>query len=182
MKSFTESRNETTPDEIWLLEHPSIYTLGLNGDPQHLIHPSHTPLVRTDRGGQITWHGPGQIIAYIMLDLRRINRGIRSTISCLESAAIMLLSGYGITGVSRLDAPGVYVSDCKIASIGLRVARGCTYHGLSLNVNPDLSFFSAINPCGYPNLSVTSLESMGINTSANSLSPALATALIRSFG
>lgn len=181
MKTFTETRNAATPDEIWLLQHPPIYTLGLNGDPQHLIQSIHIPLVRTDRGGQITWHGPGQLIAYILLDLRRMNRGIRNTVSCLEAAAIDLLASYGITGIARMDAPGVYVENRKIASIGLRVSRGCTYHGLSLNVNPDLSFFSAINPCGYAGLGVTSLQTLGIESEAAALGPALSTALIKSF-
>lgn len=181
MRSFTESRNVTTPDEIWLLQHPPIYTLGLNGDPQHLIQTTHIPLVKTDRGGQITWHGPGQLIAYVLLDLRRLNRGIRSTVSRLEAAVIDLLSGFGITGRARADAPGVYVDDCKIASIGLRITRGCTYHGLSLNIDPDLSYFLAINPCGHADLNVTSLQSLGIESGAPALAPALATALIRSF-
>ncbi|MGI9142776.1 MAG: lipoyl(octanoyl) transferase LipB [Fluviibacter sp.] len=181
MKSFTESRNATTPDEIWLLQHPAIYTLGLNGDPNNLIRPTNTPIIKTDRGGQITWHGPGQLIAYILLDLRRMNRGIKSTINCLEAAAIDFLASYGITGISRVNAPGVYVDDSKIVSIGLRVSRGCTYHGLSLNVNPDLSYFSAINPCGYTGLTVTSLQALEIETGASALAPALATALIKSF-
>ncbi len=181
MRTFTETRNAATPDEIWLLQHPPTYTLGLNGDPQHLIQPSNIPLIKTDRGGQITWHGPGQLIAYILLDLRRMNRGIRNTVSCLEDTVIDLLASYGITGFARMDAPGVYVDDCKIASIGLRVSRGFTYHGLSLNVNPDLSFFSAINPCGYAGLCVTSLQSLGIESEAAALGPALAAALINSF-
>ncbi len=181
MRSFTESRKTTTPDEIWLLQHPAIYTLGLNGDPRHLIHQTNIPLIRTDRGGQITWHGPGQLIAYILMDLRRINRGIRSTVNCLEGAIINLLAGYGIAGRAQADAPGVYVDARKIASIGLRVSRGCTYHGLSLNINPDLSYFSAINPCGRAGLGVTSLKSLGIESDSSAVAPALATALIKSF-
>ncbi len=172
----------TTPDEFWLLQHPATYTLGMNGDPQHLLRPIAIPLIKTDRGGQITWHGPGQLIAYTLLDLRRMNKGIRTIVNCLEAAVVKLLGCYGIVGTTLPNAPGVYVDGSKIASIGLRVIRGCTYHGLSLNINPDLNFFSAINPCGYSGLNVTSLEALGISSDTSAMAPALTAALIEAIG
>lgn len=162
MQRFTEQRDERTPDELWLLEHHPVYTLGLNGDLRHMIRATEIPVVKTDRGGQITHHGPGQLIAYVLVDLRRKNLGVRRLVSALENAAIGLLRQYGITAQARQDAPGVYVDGRKIASLGLRVRKGCSYHGLSLNVNPDLSPFSAINPCGYAGLEVTSLAALGV--------------------
>jgi len=182
MRRFTETREPATTDEIWFLEHPPIYTLGLNGNPEHLRHPVDIPVIKTDRGGQITWHGPGQLIAYTLLDIRRLNRGIRSTVTCLETAVTELLTTYGISATTRNDAPGVYVEDRKIASIGLRVHRGRTYHGLSLNVNPNLVYFTAINPCGYQGLEVTSLKDLGINSKPSSVISALAMSLLKSFG
>lgn len=182
MRLFTETREQSTNDEIWFLEHPPIFTLGRNGNPSHLRHPVDIPVIRTDRGGQITWHGPGQLIAYTLLDLRRLNCGIRSTVTCIETSVIELLSTYGFAGTVRSDAPGVYVNDRKIASIGLRVHRGCTYHGLSLNVCPDLRYFSAIDPCGYQGLEVTSLKELGIGPNPCSVIPVLAMSLLRSFG
>ncbi|MGZ8250360.1 lipoyl(octanoyl) transferase LipB, partial [Methylomagnum sp.] len=139
-----------------------VYTLGMNGDLRHLVQATDVPVVKTDRGGQITWHGPGQLIAYPLVDLRRRNLGIRAMVTALENAAIGLLKQYGIAAVARKDAPSVYVSGRKIASLGLRVRRGCSYHGLSLNVNPDLPAFAAINPCGYAGLEVTSLAELGV--------------------
>jgi lipoyl(octanoyl) transferase len=164
MRDFTESRGEDTPDELWLLEHPPVYTLGLNGDPSHLVQAVDVPVIQVDRGGQITWHGPGQLVAYPLLDLRRKNLGIRALVTALENAVIGLLKQYGIASEARREAPGVYVEGKKIASVGLRVRRGCSYHGLSLNVNPDLSAFAAINPCGYAGLEVTSLAGVGVET------------------
>jgi len=162
MQAFTEQRDEDTPDELWLLEHHPVYTLGLNGDSRHLIRATDIPVVKTDRGGQITYHGPGQLIAYVLVDLRRKNLGVRRLVSALENAAIGLLSQYGIAAKARRDAPGVYVGGRKIASLGLRVRKGCSYHGLSLNVSADLSPFSAINPCGYAGLEVTSLTELDV--------------------
>lgn len=182
MRRFTETRDPSTTDEIWFLEHPPIFTLGLNGNPANLLHPVDIPVIKTDRGGQITWHGPGQLIAYILLDMRRLNRGIRTTVTCIETAVTELLANYGISATTRNDAPGVYVNDRKIASIGLRVHRGCTYHGLSLNVNPDLLYFSAINPCGYLGLEVTSLKELGIDSNPKSVTSVLAMSLLKSFG
>ncbi|MBP1149487.1 MULTISPECIES: lipoyl(octanoyl) transferase LipB [unclassified Methylocaldum] len=162
MQDFTEQRDEETPDELWLLEHHPVYTLGLNGDVRHMIRTTDIPVVKTDRGGQITYHGPGQLIAYVLVDLRRKNLGIRRLVSALENAVIGLLKQYGITAEARRDAPGVYVDGRKIASLGLRVRKGCSYHGLSLNVSSDLSPFSAINPCGYAGLEVTSLTALDV--------------------
>lgn len=162
MQDFTEQRDEETPDELWLLEHHPVYTLGLNGDVRHMIRTTDIPVLKTDRGGQITYHGPGQLIAYVLVDLRRKNLGIRRLVSALENAVIGLLKQYGITAEARRDAPGVYVDGRKIASLGLRVRKGCSYHGLSLNVSSDLSPFSAINPCGYAGLEVTSLTALDV--------------------
>jgi len=162
MQEFTEQRDEDTLDELWLLEHHPVYTLGLNGDIRHVIRTTDIPVVKTDRGGQITYHGPGQLIAYVLVDLQRKSLGVRRLVSALENAVIGLLKQYGITAKARRDAPGVYVDGRKIASLGLRVRKGCSYHGLSLNVSSDLSPFSAINPCGYADLEVTSLTALDV--------------------
>jgi lipoyl(octanoyl) transferase len=178
MRDFTETRGEDTPDELWLLEHPPVYTLGLNGDPRHLLHATDTPLVKTDRGGQITWHGPGQLIAYMLLDLKRRNLGIRSLVTGLENAVIGLARQYGIKAEGDRAAPGVYVNGQKLASVGLRVRRGCSYHGLSLNVNPDLAAFGHINPCGYEGLAVTSLAELGVETKPAEVAGGLAVEIL----
>lgn len=178
MKVFTEQRQPQDPDELWLLQHPPVYTLGLNGDATHLLHADSAPLVHTDRGGQITWHGPGQLVAYTLLDIRRKNLGVRALVTRLESAVIDLLAAFGLPAAARQDAPGVYVEGRKIASIGLRVRKGCTYHGISLNVDPDLSAFDRINPCGYPGLIVSSLQQEGIPVHADEVMPGLATAIM----
>jgi lipoyl(octanoyl) transferase len=163
MRAFTETRGEDMVDELWLVEHPAVYTLGLNGDPGHILQPVSTPVVQTDRGGQVTYHGPGQLVVYTLFDLRRLNVGVRTLVGGLESAAVHALGQYGIAAEARRDAPGVYVSGAKIASLGLRIRRGCSYHGLSLNVDMDLAPFSAINPCGYRGLSVTQLADLGVS-------------------
>ncbi len=180
MRSFNAQRIPTTPDEIWLLEHPPVYTLGLNGDPRHLIHPTSVPLIKTDRGGQITWHGPGQLVAYLLIDLRRLNIGVKQMVMRLEAAVIGLLASYGLAAHTRDGAPGVYIGNAKIASVGLKISRGCSYHGISLNVNPDLAYFSFINPCGYAGQTVTSLEAHGILGRSAEFTPALAAHLIQS--
>ena len=182
MRQLTSTRDTLTPDEFWLLEHPSVYTLGLNGDPRHRLDSTATPLIQTDRGGQITWHGPGQLIAYTLIDLHRLNIGIKRLVHGLEQAVITLLSQYGLSAEARPDAPGVYVNGAKIASVGLRVSRGCSYHGVSLNVNPDLSPFDHINPCGYAGLTVTSLARFGVSTTTTALAPALALAIMETLG
>ena len=167
MQSFTAERSTDTADELWLAEHPPVYTLGLNGKAQHLPRTDNgIPLVKTDRGGQITYHGPGQIIVYTLLDLHRRGFGVRALVRKLESAVIELLMGYGVEANGRADAPGVYVAGAKVAALGLRVRNGCCFHGLSLNVDVDLTPFLAIDPCGYPGLQVTRLSDLGIDERA----------------
>jgi len=161
MRDFTATRGPDTPDELWLLQHPPVYTFGLNARPEHLLSAGTIPVVQADRGGQVTYHGPGQLVAYVLLDLQRAGLGIRQLVSALEEAVIRLAAMHGITATARREAPGVYVAGAKLASIGLRVRRNCTYHGLALNVAPDLAPFAGINPCGFPGLPVTSLETLG---------------------
>lgn len=161
MQSFTDERGPETPDELWLLEHPPVYTLGQAGSPEHLLDPGDIPVIQIDRGGQVTFHGPGQLVAYLLIDLRRAGFGVKSLVNLLEQSVIDLLAGYGIESAARPDAPGVYVGEAKIAAIGLRVRRGCSFHGLALNVAMDLEPFSRINPCGYPGLAVTQIVNLG---------------------
>jgi len=165
MQHFTEQRSETSHDELWLVEHPALFTVGLNGKAEHLLNPGEIPVVPVDRGGQVTYHGPGQIVVYLLLDLRRLQIGVRQLVMMMEQAIIALLAGYGISASARRDAPGVYVGGAKIASLGLRIRRGCSYHGLALNVAMDLHPFSRINPCGYPGLAVTQLRDLGVDES-----------------
>ena len=162
MQDFTAARGPQTPDELWLLQHPPVYTLGLAGKPEHLLRASDIPVVKIDRGGQITYHGPGQIIAYLLLDLKRRGMGVRELVGRMEQAVIGLLAEYGVKAERRNKAPGVYVGGAKIAALGLRIKNGCCYHGLSLNVDMDLSPFAAINPCGYEGLAVTQCRDAGI--------------------
>jgi lipoyl(octanoyl) transferase len=157
MRAFTATRGEGQADELWLLEHPAVFTLGISSKPEHLLNPGAIPVVQSDRGGQVTYHGPGQVVVYVLVDLRRAGIGVRALVTLLEEAVIELLAGYGVTGAARADAPGVYVDGRKIASLGLRVRRGCSYHGVSLNVDMDLSPFLGINPCGYPGLEMVQL-------------------------
>jgi len=161
MRRFTDNRDATTGDEIWLLEHNPVYTLGINGDRSHVLAPDTTPIVQTDRGGQVTWHGPGQLVAYVMLDLRRLKLGIRELVCRLERAIIGTLDGYGIAATGRAGAPGVYCGDSKIASVGLRIRNHCSYHGIAINVCNDLQPFAGINPCGYPGMAVTRACDLG---------------------
>lgn len=160
MQRFTDTRTPGEADQIWLLQHPSVFTLGQAGRAEHVLAAGEIPLVHVDRGGQVTWHGPGQCVAYLMLDLRRLGLGVRELVDRIETALIGVLREFGIAGASRRDAPGVYVDGAKIASLGLRVRRGCSYHGLSLNVSCDLEPFSRINPCGYPGLCVTRIADL----------------------
>ncbi|MGD8911422.1 MAG: lipoyl(octanoyl) transferase LipB [Candidatus Thiodiazotropha sp.] len=162
MQDYTNTRDASSPDQLWLLEHPPVFTLGQAGKTEHLLEPGDIPVIKTDRGGQVTYHGPGQLIAYLMLDLRRAHIGVRSLVSHLEQAVISLLAEYGITATARRDAPGVYVAQHKIASLGLRVRRGCSFHGLSLNLDMDLTPFERIDPCGHPGLKVTQLADLQI--------------------
>lgn len=158
MKRFTTLRHQATPDEIWLLEHDPVYTQGQAGKAEHMLRNSPIPLVQSDRGGQITYHGPGQLIAYVLLDLVRLNLGVRTLVCYLEQTVIDLLHDYGVTADRKAGAPGIYVGNKKIASIGLRVKKGCTYHGLALNVDMDLKPFKNINPCGYQEMKMTQIK------------------------
>ena len=157
MRAYTDQRDGADPDEFWFLEHDPVFTLGQAGKREHLLLPGDIPVVQTDRGGQVTWHGPGQCVVYLLLDLRRLGIGVREMVDRIEAAVIGLLAEYGLDGRSRREAPGVYVGDAKIAALGLRVRRGCSYHGLSFNVDADLEPFGRINPCGYAGLAVTRL-------------------------
>lgn len=174
MKDFTAARTEATPDEIWLLQHPPVYTQGVAGKPEHLLHNHGIAVVRTDRGGQITYHGPGQIVAYLLLDMRRLKLGVRELVRKMEGAVIDLLQDYGVVAQGRIDAPGVYVDGAKIAALGLKIKNGRCYHGLALNVDMDLTPFSAINPCGYAGLKVTQTKDLGISDTLETLSNKLA--------
>jgi lipoyl(octanoyl) transferase len=157
MQRFTDQRDNHTRDEIWTVEHPPVFTLGKSGKTEHLLNTGDISVVQVDRGGQVTYHGPGQLVVYVLLDLNRLKLGVRELVTRLENSVIDLLSEYGVQAESRQDAPGVYVAGRKIAALGLRVRRGCCFHGLALNVDMDLAPFSRINPCGYEGLEVTQL-------------------------
>ena len=178
MQAFTAQRQSDTPDEIWLLEHPPVYTQGQAGKPEHLIAATDIPVIPIDRGGQITYHGPGQIVAYVLVDLRRRGYGIRELVTRMEQAVIDLLAAQGITATRRDGAPGVYVDGAKIAALGLRVKHGCTYHGLALNVDMDLGPFAAINPCGYAGMAVTQCRDLGLRGSLDDLQQELIRTLL----
>jgi lipoyl(octanoyl) transferase len=167
MQAFTTGRSRDTLDEVWLLEHRPVFTLGMNGKPEHLLAPGDIPVVAIDRGGQVTYHGPGQLVAYLMLDLRRLGIGVRRLVEILEQSLIDWLAARGVVAYARRDAPGVYVDGAKIAALGLRVRGGCSYHGISFNVDMDLEPFSRINPCGYRGLAVTQLRDLGIGLSVS---------------
>jgi lipoyl(octanoyl) transferase len=162
MQDFTLQRKADTPDELWIVEHPPVYTLGLSGKREHLLAMTDIPVVHSDRGGQVTYHGPGQLVIYTLLDTKRLQINIRELVSILENAMIATLADYGITAVAKADAPGVYVQGKKIGSIGLRIKNHCSYHGLSLNNAMDLKPFSYINPCGYSGLQMTQLADLGV--------------------
>lgn len=161
MQRFTEDRVDSGADEVWFTEHEPVFTQGQAGKAEHLLAPGDIPVVQTDRGGQVTYHGPGQIVAYLMFDLRRMGLSVRDLVSGIEEAVVRLLADHGIEGAPRRDAPGVYVGNAKIAALGLRVRRGCSYHGLALNVQMDLEPFSRINPCGLLGMQVTQLADLG---------------------
>ncbi|MES9941248.1 MAG: lipoyl(octanoyl) transferase LipB [Candidatus Thiodiazotropha sp. 6PLUC2] len=182
MQDYTNQRGPSTPDQLWLLEHPPVFTLGQAGKPEHLLNPGDIPIVNSDRGGQVTYHGPGQLIAYLLLDLRRAHLGVRGLVTHLEAAVISLLAEHRLKANARKDAPGVYIETSKVASLGLRVRRGCSYHGLSLNVDMDLEPFSRINPCGYPGLQVTQLADLNIDADLPSLGRELAQHLAERLG
>lgn len=163
MRAFTDARDEGTRDEIWIVEHPPVFTLGQAGKMEHLLESSSVPVVKSDRGGQITYHGPGQIVVYVLLDLRRRRLGVRELVTLLEKAVIDLLAQAGLKGTDREHAPGVYIDGAKIAALGLRVRRGRCYHGVALNVEMDLGPFRSINPCGFEGLEVTQLRDKGVD-------------------
>ncbi len=165
MKAFTDDRDADTPDELWRVEHPGVFTLGQAGHAEHVLDRGDTPLVQTDRGGQVTYHGPGQIVLYPLLDLRRQRLGARDLVTRLEQSVVDWLAEQGIASAPRADAPGVYVNDAKIAALGLRIRRGCSYHGLAVNIAMDLSPFTRINPCGHAGMAVTDLASLGVECS-----------------
>ena len=161
MQQFTDGRDAATADELWLLEHDPVYTLGMNADARHVLDPGTIPVVRIDRGGQVTFHGPGQLVVYPLIDMRRAGLGVRQLVTALEQAVIDLAARYGISATCRERSPGVYVDERKLASVGLRIRRGGSYHGLALNVDMDLEPFGRINPCGYAGLQMTQLAALG---------------------
>jgi lipoyl(octanoyl) transferase len=163
MQEFTNTRDENTPDEIWFVEHPPVFTMGLNASEEHLLAPGDIPVVQIDRGGQVTFHGPGQLMIYPLLDIKRSSIGVRKLVTALEQSVVDLVAEYEIAAVARADAPGVYVAGDKLASVGLRIRRGSSFHGMALNVDVDLEPFSRINPCGYAELQMTDLKRLGIN-------------------
>ena len=177
MQAFTAARTADTPDELWVLEHPPVYTQGQAGKPEHLLHATDIPVIRIDRGGQITYHGPGQLVMYTLVDLRRRGYGIRDLVQRMEQGVIDMLATQGIVGERISGAPGVYVGGAKIAALGLRVKHGCTYHGLALNVDMDLMPFSAINPCGLPGLAVTQCRDLLLGYTAKQAEQALTDSL-----
>ncbi|WP_373097923.1 lipoyl(octanoyl) transferase LipB [Zhongshania sp.] len=159
MQEYTDKRDENSPDELWFLEHDAVFTQGQAGKAEHLLMPGDIPVVQVDRGGQVTYHGPGQLVGYVLIDLRRLGIGIRDLVTAIENSIVNVLAQLGIAAHPRADAPGVYVeSGAKIAQLGLRVRRGCTFHGLSLNIDMDLSVFSRINPCGHQGMEVTDIR------------------------
>ena len=178
MQAFTDARQADTPDEIWILQHPPVYTQGQAGKPEHLIAATQIPVVQIDRGGQGTYHGPGQVIAYVLLDLRRNGLGVRELVRKLEQSVIETLADYGVTAYGKVDAPGVYVNpaegEAKIASLGLRIRNGCCFHGLALNVKMDLTPFSWINPCGYAGMRVTQLADFASDATPGEIAGKLA--------
>ena len=182
MRAFTDARGPSTPDELWLLQHPPVYTLGQAGRAAHLREPGAIDIVASDRGGQVTYHGPGQLVAYLLLDLRRAALGVRGLVTLLEGAVVALLEEHGVVAETRRDAPGVYVRGAKVAALGLRVRRGCCYHGIALNVDMDLDPFTRIDPCGYPGLAVTQLRDLGVGLSVEDAGDRLAALLAASLG
>ena len=182
MKAFTHARNAQTLDQLWITEHPLVFTQGLNGRAEHLLDAGDIPVLKIDRGGQITYHGPGQLIVYCLLDLNRYGLGVKGLVAKIEQSIIALLANYQITANARAGAPGVYVDQAKIAALGLRIRKGCCYHGLSLNVDMELEPFTRINPCGYRGLAVTQLRDLGVNNTVEQVGYELAEIMIRSLG
>jgi lipoyl(octanoyl) transferase len=179
MQAFNAARDEGTEDQLWLVEHPPVFTLGLAGRPEHVVDPGDIPVVKTDRGGQVTYHGPGQAVIYTLMDLRRAKLGVKALVRQIEEAVLETLSGYGIQGARRTGMPGVYVREAKIAAIGLRIARGSAYHGVALNSDLDLAPFSRIDPCGYPGLASTRLADQGVFDRISNVHARLAASLVK---
>ncbi len=173
MKQFCLCRDRDTADEVWFVEHPAVFTQGVSGKAEHILNSSDIPIVQSDRGGQVTYHGPGQLVMYVLFDLRRLDIGIRALVDVLENITIAGLKQYGLSAIARKDAPGVYIDDKKIASLGLRVKKGCSYHGLSMNIDMDLTPFSFINPCGYEGLEVTQLSEHGVKCTTSDFAAVL---------
>ena len=182
MRDYTQQRDAETPHALWLLNHNPVFTQGKNGKPEHLLATGDIEVIQIDRGGQATYHGPGQIMAHTLIDLKRLGLGIRGLVTCLEQAVIGTLATYGITAHARRKAPGVYVGDAKIASLGLRVRRGCSYHGLALNVDMDLAPFARIDPCGFQGLVMTQVADLGGPTDLDRVADDLSTRLARELG
>lgn len=184
MRDFTDQRDADTPDELWLLQHPRVFTQGQAGKAEHLLAPGDIPVIQVDRGGQVTYHGPGQWVVYLMVDLKRRGLGVRALVTLIEDSIVELLAAYGIVAAPRPEAPGVYVDGDKIASLGLRVRRGCSYHGLALNVDMDLEPFQRINPCGYEGLQVTSMARLlpGVDVEMETVGSRLLEILSRRLG
>jgi lipoyl(octanoyl) transferase len=178
MQAHNDARDAASVDELWFLEHPPVFTQGMNGKPEHVLAPGDIPVIPIDRGGQVTYHGPGQLVVYPLVDLRRVRFGVRDLVVAVEQSIVALAAAYGIVAAGRRDAPGVYVAGRKLASIGLRIRRGCSYHGLALNVDMDLEPFGRINPCGQPGLEMTQLADLGgprtVAQAASELAPHLA--------
>ncbi|UII62410.1 lipoyl(octanoyl) transferase LipB [Xanthomonas translucens] len=182
MQRFTDTRAETDADELWVVEHEPVFTLGQAGKPEHVLAPGEIPVLQVDRGGQVTYHGPGQLVVYPLLDLRRLKIGVRDYVCRIEQAIIDTLDEWNILGQRRDGAPGVYVGAAKVAALGIRVRRGCTFHGLSFNVAMDLEPFHRINPCGYQGLQVTSVLDLGGPSGMQAVKPVLLAQLARQFG
>jgi lipoyl(octanoyl) transferase len=182
MQAFTDARTDETPDEIWLVEHDPVFTLGQAGKPEHVLMPGDIPVIHVDRGGQVTYHGPGQIVAYPLLDLKRLKVGVREYVNRIEQAVIDTLGDWNIHAQRRDGAPGVYVNDAKVAALGIRVRRGCTFHGLAFNIAMDLEPFHRINPCGYAGLQVVSMEDLGGPNALDAVKPRLLEHLAVQFG
>lgn len=179
MQQFTDTRTPATPDEIWFTEHPPVFTLGLSANRDHLLTPGDIAVVQTDRGGQVTYHGPGQLMIYPLIDLKRARLGVRSLVTALEQTVVDLCANFGIEACSRADAPGVYVHNRKIASVGLRIRRGASYHGMALNIDVDLEPFSRINPCGFSDLEVTDLKAIDLDEGHNEIQARVQEHLLR---
>jgi lipoyl(octanoyl) transferase len=182
MKTFTDERSAETEDELWLVEHPPVFTLGQAGKREHILNPGDIAIVQSDRGGQVTYHGPGQLVGYLLIDLRRRRLGVRDLVSGIENALIDFLASQGIIAQARKEAPGVYVGAAKIAALGLRIRKGRSYHGFSLNVDMDLEPFTRINPCGYEGLEVTQLRLQGVEMDVHGASVQLVDHLKHRFG